>query len=876
LPADVENVKERPFAEFGRWSFSLSGVEMRYIEQLLYGRDHLSDGGGRQVLAHSAGMGAEVSAEIVDLCDAWGLPPELGLQQPVLISHPLKATMPSMRGRLFAIICLRATDSLLFHAVVVTDATFSGFGRNPFALARIVEFADKWNGRQSMDRIEFDPEIKVDLMGPPANAEDVGLVDEAVTQFNMTGKLQLPLEQIVRESDRTLALIIACLPDKARKNLNFASFTTLQANNYDIAGLETEGASFAGWQRLMMARLDTGITEQQQQYKDQIADYLKRADMAGIARISERHNFSGPLAVAPVVATREGAGGPAAVQRAVTAPASPAANAFRPSATINPVGRTPVGPGARGPGILPMAAVTAGGPARGGAFEPHGLDPAADSSRPVRSQRETRNRSRSGPSFTRGKRGGGGRFIRTVSFVLLVFVAGWVGTMWLEGRTLTESLEWAGLPGMDGRSENVEHAGTLLEVVDVGRVYEQARRQAGSKGFGLNASGDKRREKALGRLQSGATDPLLDQVALFIKLSDEGIQQSGRQDREVKRLGALVQQGAVLQKEMARLELAWYSLTTGVNWTDLGTMADVAVAARRDSLAKVEKGALEDVRLGMGTEKIWPELTRAGRHMDGMAEVMALFQATSWSRAWEKKMVGSAEKISPSVGQTTRAYRNSAFALIRLKRAERGDNQNLPFASSYRADQWPTAQVKAVLPTLRKEAGRFSDKNAPELLGATLALYTTLENPEKAIERMAGSAGVLKKLQSNAAVTFDPDLYGDFLERLRFEAAGRQLATSGDPGDIPGHLYQDQMRWSVAAFADSLPVLTQADQWHAMSASADDPFLGRWADHLAGNMLARLALVQSEFDEVWADCRAQSVAIQSQAKAGYDWSWAWN
>ncbi|MDX2473302.1 MAG: hypothetical protein QNL91_06290 [Candidatus Krumholzibacteria bacterium] len=863
-------MNKRPFAKFGRSSFSISGVEMQYIEQLLYGHNHLEDDTGRQELGHSAGMGAEVSAEIVELCEAWGQPPELGLELPVLISHPLKTTMPSMRGRLFAIICVRATTTPLFHAVVVTDATFSGFGRNPFALARVVEFADKWNGNQSMDRVEFDPEIKVDLMGPAANAEDVGLVDEAVVQFIMTGKLELPLEQVVRQSDRALALVIACLPDKARKNLNFASFTTLQANNYDLAGVETEGASFAGWQRLMMARLDTGVTEQQQAYKDRIAEYLKRADLAGIARLSERHNFSAPTVVTPVVSTRQGTEG--------RAPVAPPANAFRPSSTINPAGRSPLGPAARGPGIRPMVATatTAGITARGGAYDAHGLDPAAEKPQPSRSQRPTRNRSRSGPGFTRGKRGAGGRFIRTISFVLLLFVAGWVGTMWLEGRTLTESLEWAGLPGMDGGSDNVEHAGTLLEVVDVGRVYEQARRQTGGKGFGLNASGDKGREKALGRLQSGATDPLLDQVALFVKLSDGGIQQSGRQDREVKRLRSLAQQGAVLQKEMIRLELAWYSLTTSVNWADLGTMSDAAITARRDSLAKVETGAIEDVRLGMGTEEIWPELIRAQRNMDGMAEVVALFQASGWSRAWEKKMVGAAEKISPSVGQTTRAYRNSAFVLIRLKRAERGDNKNLPFASRYQAEQWPTAQVKAVLSTLRKEAGRFSDKNAPELLGATLALYTTLEAPEKAIERISGSAGAWKKLQANAAVTFDPDLYGNFLERLRFEAAGRQIAASSDPGDIPAHLYQGQTRWSVAAFADSLPVLTQADQWQAMSTSADDAFLGRWADHLAGNMLARLAHVQSEFDEVWADCRAQSVAIQSQAKAGYDWSGSWN
>ncbi len=846
---------------------------MRYIEQLLYGHNHLTEASGREGLSHSAGMGADVSAEIHELCDAWGQPPALGLQQPVLISHPLRATMPSMRGRLFAVICVRATEVPLFHAVVVTDATFSGFGRNPYALARIVEFAEKWDGRRSMDRVEFDPEIKVDLMGPAANAEDVGLVDEAVMQFLLTGKLHLPIEQNVRQSDRAFALMIACLPDKVRKELKFASFTTLKANAYDITGLETEGASFAGWQRLMMARLDTGVTEQQQIYKDQIGEYLRRGDMAGIARTSERHNFSAPVTTAPLVATRQGTEGASAAQKPTPPPVAPAANTIRPAATISGAGAG--GAVGRGPGIRPMAGVAGGN--RGHAVPSHGLDPAADQMQTSRARRGNRNRSRSGSPFTRGKRGAGGRFLRTISFVVLLFIAGWVGTMWLEGRTLTESLEWAGLPGMDGGTKDVQHAGTLLEVVDVGRVYDQARKHTGGKRFGLNASGDKGREKALGRLQSGATDPLLEQVALFVKLSDEGIQQSGRQDREVERLGSLSQQGAVLQKEMMRLELAWYSFTTGTNWTDLGSLSDQNVVARRDSLAEVERGALDDVRLGMGTEKIWPELTRARRHMDGMAQVVALFQAPRWSAAWEKKMVAAAEKVSPSVGQTTRAYRNSAFALVRLKRAERGaSNQNLPFAGRYQPELWPSAEVTAILPKLRNEAGRFADKSAPPLLGATLALYTSLEAPQRTVKDISKSADKWRRLQDNTAVKFDADLYANFLERLRYEAAGTYLVQAAAGAEIPAHLYDGAARQNVVAFADSLPVLTQAAQWQAMSAAAADPFLGRWAEHLAGNMLARLAHVQAEFDGVWAECRALSAAMQSQAKSGYDWSADWN
>ncbi len=846
---------------------------MPFIEQLLYGHDHLSETGERQELAHSAGIGAEVSAEIRALCDAWGQAPELGLQSPVLMTHPLRSSMPSMRGRLYSVICVVASEPQLFHAIVVTDAAYGHYGRNPYALARAVEFCTEWNGSQGMDRVEIEPENQSEFLNPPACAEDVGLVDEAVLQFILTGMLQLPLEQAVRSSDRAMALIIACLPQKDRKELHFASFTTTQVNAYDVSGLETEGATFAGWQRLMMARIDSGVTEQQQQYKELIAEYLALGDMEGIARISSRHNFQAPAKSDLVVATREKTQAPQSVPR--QAPISPAPTSIGSAATLGAGGSGAPGPGFGGPGRRPMIAGHNTASHRG-PLPDHGLDPAAQQPRTSRRSRPSWTRGRGGAALARGQRGAGGRILRTISVLLLLFGAGWVGTMWLDGRTLSESLEWAGLPGMDGRTESFEHAGTLLEVVDVGRVYDRARKHAGSQGFGLNASGDKGREKALGQLQSSATKPLLGQVALFVKLSAEGIQQSGRQDREVERLDALAKQGAVLEKELARLELAWYSFTTGVNWTDLGKLSDTAVEARRDSLDRVESGTLADVRLGMGTGSSHRDLATARRHMDSMAVVVRLFQAKSWSPSWEKELLRAAEKVSPSAGRTTRAYRNSAFALVRLKRAERkAANESQPFAALYDSGQWPSAQVKALLPRLRREAGRFSDKNAPELLGATLSLYTALEASERTIDRILESPRYWQQLRGNAAVRFDPRLYDNFLERLRYEAAGRAVAKQANPAAVPEHLYQGAARAAVVAFADSLTTLTQAEQWRAVSATVADPFLGRWADHLAGDMLARLAHLQQEFDVVWADCRVEAVALQGQAKAGYDWTSGW-
>jgi len=224
---------------------------MAFIEQLLYGHNHQAESGGRQEIARSAGMGAEVGAEIHGLCEAWGQPPELGLPHPVLLSHPLTATMPSMRGKLYAVICVVPAEIPLFHAVVLSETMYSGFGHNPFAVANAVTFCSEWLGAPNLDRVEIDSDHQVPLVHPEANSDDVGLVDEAVMQFILSGELHLPLELPVRASDRALALIIACLPLKLRKQLTFTSFTTAQGDSYAIAGFESEGTAFAGWQRLM-------------------------------------------------------------------------------------------------------------------------------------------------------------------------------------------------------------------------------------------------------------------------------------------------------------------------------------------------------------------------------------------------------------------------------------------------------------------------------------------------------------------------------------------------------------------------------------------------------------------------------------------------
>lgn len=847
---------------------------MSFIEQMLFGHNHLSEATGRGELARSAGMGAEAANEICGLCEAWGQPPELGLPHPVLLSHPLQSSMPSMRGKLYAVICVVPAEVPLFHALVISDATYSAYRRNPYAIANAVTFCSEWLGGPSLDRLEIDNASQAPLVHPAANAADIGLVDEAVMQFIMTGELHLSLELPVRASDRALALIIASLPIKERKKLNFASFTTTNVSKYELAGKEAEGTAFAGWQRLMMAHLDTGATEKQHEYKKLVAEFLEKGDLGGLERLSNRFEFTATVTAPTVFAPGKGLANSSARETATPLQApSPEAGPSGSIPATNPFVRKSMIQ--RGPGLRPMTAASGRVRSGTGSMPVHGLDPASKTSRPTSPSRN-KVRSRLTSPVRRGRRGGGSHFFRTFSVLLVLGLAAWVGTMWFEGKTLSESLAWAGIPGMDGGRSDNSHTGTLLEVVDVGQVYRKALRHTGGKGFGLTASSDVGRDKALGRLRSGATTPLLQQVALFTSLGSEGIQQGGRADREVERLVALAQQGLVIKQEMDRLELAWYSLTTSTNWRDLPKLSDAAISARWDSLAAVEKGVLADVRLGMGTTVIRKELRESRRHVNGMAEVVRLFQAPHWSADWEKQMGRAAANVVPTASRITRAYRNSAYAFIRLKRAEREQtNRSLPYAGRFDVNEWPTAEAKELLIGLRKESGRFSHQNAPQLLGATLALYTALEAPQLTIEKITVSAQAWKSLEQNPAVKFDPDLYLDFLERMKFEAAQQALAKNSADASVPSHLYSPSAALAAAAFADSLTSLTTLEQWQAMNESATDPFLGRWSAHLAADMQSRLAYLQHEFDKVWAECRGQTASLQSQVKAGEDWSENW-
>ena len=198
------------------------------------------------------------------------------------------------------------------------------------------------------------------------------------------------------------------------------------------------------------------------------------------------------------------------------------------------------------------------------------------------------------------------------------------------------------------------------------------------------------------RLRDRAAGPLEDQVRLFAKLAADGIQQGGRPDREIQRMGSLADQGAVIRNEIERLELAYYSLASATYWRDLNELDDREVSARRDSLRSADRNALDDACGDLWSSDPRPVLADALTSVNGMSALLDLFQAEHWSPAWEKKVEEAAGKVSPTASTMTRAYRNSAFSFLRIKKAERQSaHRNLPYRNEFTNGAWPSPSVAA-------------------------------------------------------------------------------------------------------------------------------------------------------------------------------------
>ena len=824
---------------------------MIQFEQVFVGHNNADPQGQYCVTAHSPGVGAAVRQEILEKSLNWGMAHTGALEHPVLLSFPLKAVMPAIKGPLFAIIRVTPTFPVAFHAIVIAKRDFRSFAYNPFGVQSAGSFLDSLAPGQRLSRGTMSGPSAMSVFSPPANPADVGLVDEALQLFLLKGRLIMNLDRPGPEADRVLGLTIHFLPVNLKEKLSFASFSGSGDPGYELAAAFAVGNGFDSWQRLFMTMENQGIPEPVRRYVAQVRNALVTGDPQGVntgevvpvGRNAVEAKTTKPLAAVPL--------GPA-----LGGEKSPAPRA----AVVAGVG----GGEGRGPGIG-LASVAGGGAGtRSGNASPVGIDGARTRkgrTRLIRQALPTRKRPVSRKSRQMG----------VFTLVVALLVTGWV---YLDRSG--KGREWGifDLMGPGGTSTENKQAPTLLEVVDVGAEYgrQLARLQRNRL---IPGSGDDRQlRRAQADLLADAAGPLLQQVDLFLDLARDGIQQGHRPDRERVRLGALAEQGRVLEAEMGRLELAFFSLAEGILWGDLGQLSDTQVHARRDSLAGLATFQAAAAEVGSATYQ--GPLTQACRNMEGMAGLLELFAAPQWSSRWEKELKAAAEKVSPTSSAMSRAYRNNAFTLLRLKRAERSDvGRQGAFVADWNRGAWLSPGVKDVLKDLRHKSALFGRGKMPPLLQGVLSLYSRLENPDELAREIGRSAEAWQDLLDNPGRRFDPAVYENHLERMRFQALAAAVAEGRSEEDIPRHLREG---WDPAVMPHFLAAEGGNENvvgWSALAEAGRETFLGHWAEQRALRVQSRLDEMKSAVDRAWFASRPLEQDLRERSLQGLDWTGVW-
>jgi hypothetical protein len=836
-------------------------MAMIIIEQLVYGIDSAGNSSSRTLLGMSSGMGREVAGEIQRFCDGWGHAPALGLRHPALLSFPLENTMSSQRGRLYAVIRVEPGTMPVFHAAVLSDAAYAKLGYNPFTLSSAEFFIWGWRPGVAVERVQVSPEALSNPEVLPVCADDLGLVDEALHKLLAEGALQLPIEQALGSSDRALALILAALPPSLRKNQRFASFATSGFNNYTLAAREKEGSSFAGWKRWFMAQPDVPMDGVRAEYVQAVRDCLKAGDLKRLESASVELERNLPRS------GREGLG--SANRNPALETTTPGAEIALPG-TTRPSGRTAAKPLATSSAVREDAyrPVRGAGPAKpirtGTASGDAGDRPRVRRSARARLVRQP----------VRISQVGNRKLPGSIAMTVVFVVAGLAAYTWLSHGGQDGGFGWAVLKDrVTGAAPS--RTASLLEVVNVGRTYNRLVKKVAQSGFGgLVDTGSRDRNAALGTLQVEAAAPLLQQVELFLQLAQEGIQQGNRPDRETRRLESLAGQGEVLLQEMTRLEMAWYSLSTGADWTDLGDMPDQTVRTRRDSLLRHSPEALADAGRELGTVDVRKRFQLAKGQMEGMRALLVLFQERQWSQAWEDELYRAAELVSPSASGMTRAYRNAAFVLVRLKKAERlAAHRNLPFAEELGESDWPCAEVQDVLPSLRKQVRKFAAGESPDLLTDVANMYAYLGKPMDLVMSATDSPATLTKLEKSTCYTFDPASYQDYVARIRFEAASTMMESN--PESLTDVYLIDRQGASDDVFRQALQQPLNPQLWEELAQQDMPAFFARWADRQAHRARESLFVRQQDFDQNYRDCIELMAVLDRRIVAGQDWTGSW-
>jgi len=807
---------------------------MPIIEQLLIGPGHATSRTGRGILARSPGINREIATEIARLCEGWGKVPTEGLQRPVLMSLPLSSTLTTLSGRLFAVLRLSRGMDPLYHAIILSASDYAVFGYNPFALANEDVFIDEYTSELELIRGEIDNGALISLVSPLPSSSDVDFVDEALRHVLANGKLLLPLESVDERSDRFFALTIAAMPLALKQELRFASWATSEVNNYTLAATSLRGSNFEGWQRFLMTAVCGKMPAQTEQYIQSVKERLADGDLDGLEKFSLKGKVDLKFSADPVTSTRRGV--LTSTVQGTARRRSVSARPPRPAVATRSV-------------VSPNTAF-----------------------RSLRSSTSSAEASERMAPVRRGaRRRRGKRYSRTIValFAFALVMSG--GALLLRQSSLLD-LKWLKV----GDSSHSE--GSLLGVVDVGSVYDRVLQEWLAAGLGTETTRSDERRAGLTVLAEQAGVPLHQQGAMFVQLAAEGVQQIGRAQREQQRLESLAQRGVVLEQELRRLVLGYYSLNEGVRWRDLGRLPDTKLTARWDSLKRRRSSKLQSAQRGLRIEGLLRSVHRARGQIDGTLQMILALENPRCDDRWIERLSRAAEAAPRGAGSETELYCGAARAVVQLKRAEtQARVADLPFATSYPTADWPPAGVRKAIVAVSSAADDFPRGAAPDLLPAAATFYATLDTLERlaAGNDIADQSVWLQALEDNVAVRSDPATYGDHVERARLVLAMALITRGIEPATLPDRFFPGEDRAASLAFPQALNQRPDAAGWEQIAAESRQPFFVRWAMHEADRTRQAARVRTAAFDQSWHVVVKNNDIIRRQATAGEDWSIAY-
>jgi hypothetical protein len=763
---------------------------MAVLEQLVFG--FRADGDQRRsVLGQSSGITAECVAEIVRFCEGWGAAPVDGVRRPLLLSFPLVTRLPALPGDLYAVIRVAEGLKPIHHALVLNREGYQEFDLNPYALAQEAVFQSAWDEKSNLASLEVRPESLSPLVSPPPGPADLGNIDEAVRQMLANQRLLLPLERSSSDSDRFLALTVACLPRVLRQDLRFAAWAPSGTNRYSLAATYRESALFSSWQPYLMTSILGDLNPTCEEYLAEIRRCLRDGDLAGLERVSAKSRIE-----LGRVGTATGRG---AKPRTLTATVSE-----RSARTV----KLQVAPG-------PRRAV-------------HDRGAVASAGSPPPPRRATR--SAGAPSASAGhrtrrlRRAPRQTWRRGLALLISVLLLG-VGAYHLTASSWFAELLIPGEPVDLSLRIDPRH-----DVVDVGHLYRrivQPAQQAGTTAL-VHLDKNHRRRSLEALQQAGVVlaqqgDDYLQATARF--LDDPAATGDPTLDPD-----RLLARGRRLSSEWRRLALAQFALQELVAWDDLAAMSAGGLQARLDSLlgSRQRQGALEPGLLAVRERLVG--VTQRTRQLGGLVELEQLLAAPRWEHGWEARCEAAIEKLSGVAQRRARQLRDDAFLLIRLKRAEHATGlAELALIDHYGPAATVTPAVADILTDVLARVTDAAAVECPALLRATAAYYTGLARataPEAPAELILA---VSDELAENRAVHFDPAVYGGHVARLRFMLLEQLLAAGTPPDALPEACFGDGPADEHLAFVTLQRLEPEPASWRALADTLTDPYLIRWA-----------------------------------------------